>query len=198
MTPHPLSPTPTPSPGPRDTDTAYSRRQWLGLACGSALTAAWPGAGAQPASAAAEEARAPDLPAVGSALQVPPIDLLGGGTYQPAASEGQVLVVYWWASTCPFCAMQSPSMEALWQQNRARGLQMLALSIDRRPELASAYLKSRGYTFPSAWASPDWRKRFPKPRGLPITLVRGRDGKLVLAERGQMFAEDVGAIAGFL
>lgn len=195
MTPaHPPMPT-QPFNAP---DEAYSRRHWLGMACASALAATWQGVHAQPASAAAEEARAPDLPAVGSPLRVPAIDLLGGGAYQPAASDGHVLVVYWWASTCPFCALQSPSMQILWQQHRARGLQMLALSIDRGPELASAYLKSRGYTFPSAWASPDWRKRFPKPRGLPITLVRGRDGRLLLAERGQMFAEDVAAIADFL
>jgi hypothetical protein len=30
---------------------------------------------------------------------------------------------------------------------------------------------------------------------LPITLLRGRDRRLLLAERGQMFAEDVKAIA---
>jgi hypothetical protein len=189
---------PMPTPPLNAPQAAYSRRHWLGVACASAMAATWQSVQAQPASAVAEESRAPDLPAVGSPLQVPAIELLGGGTYQPTSSDGQVLVVYWWASTCPFCALQSPSMEALWRQHRARGLQMLALSIDRAPEPASAYLKSRGYTFPSAWASPDWRKRFPKPRGLPITLVRGRDGKLLLAERGQMFAEDVAAIATLL
>jgi hypothetical protein len=71
---------------------------------------------------------------------------------------------------------------------------MVALSIDRAPEPAVAYLKARGYSFPAAWASPEWRKHFPKPRGLPITLLRGRKGQLLLAEKGQLFAEDVDAI----
>jgi hypothetical protein len=113
-------------------------------------------------------------------------------------SQGQVLLVYWWSSTCPFCALQSPHMDKLWRSQQARGLQMLALSIDRKPGDATAYLRSRCYVFPSAWASPDWRKAFPKPKGLPITLVRGRDGKVVLAERGQMFPEDVEAIASLV
>jgi len=89
-------------------------------------------------------------------------------------------------------------MDKLWRSQKGRGLQMVALSIDRKPEDASAYLKARGYSFPSAWASPDWRKTFPKPRGLPITLLRGRDGKLLLAERGQMFPEDVESIAALI
>jgi hypothetical protein len=71
---------------------------------------------------------------------------------------------------------------------------MVALSIDKKPEDAVAYLKRMGFSFPAAWASPDWRKTYPKPKGLPITLLRGRDGRLLLAERGQMFAEDVEAM----
>lgn len=154
-------------------------------------SAAW----AQPASAAAEEAKAPPLPALGSELRVPRIALLDGSVFEPAQAEGRPLLVYWWSSTCPFCALQSPSMDQLWQSQRPRGLQMLALSIDRKPEDAQAYLQRKGYRFPAAWASPEWRKAFPKPRGLPITLLRGRDGRLLLAEKGQMFAEDVDALA---
>lgn len=155
------------------------------------LAPAW----AQPVSAAAEEAKAPPLPALGSELRVPRIALLDGSVFEPTQAEGRPLLVYWWSSTCPFCALQSPSMDQLWQSQRPRGLQMLALSIDRKPEDAQSYLQRKGYRFPAAWASPEWRKAFPKPRGLPITLLRGRDGRLLLAEKGQMFAEDVDALA---
>jgi thiol-disulfide isomerase/thioredoxin len=176
------------------------RRQWLVRAGAAALALGnpWPSAWAQPASAAAEEARAPALPALGSVLVVPPIRLLDGALFDAAQHAGQPLLVYWWSSTCPFCALQSPSMEKLWQSQGGKGMQMLALSIDRQPEAASVYLNQKGYSFPAAWASPVWRKTFPKPRGLPITLLRGADGRLLLAERGQMFAEDVEAIAALL
>jgi thiol-disulfide isomerase/thioredoxin len=172
----------------------WTRRVWLGGAA-AVLTSPWPTAWAQPVSAAAEEAKAPPLPALGSELKLPHISLLDGSVFEPAKAEGKPLLVYWWSSTCPFCALQSPSMEKLWQSQKGKGLQMVALSIDKKPEDATAYLQKKGYSFPAAWASPEWRKAFPKPRGLPITLLRGRDGKLVLAEKGQMFAEDVEAIA---
>ena len=175
----------------------WTRRVWLGGAA-AVLTSPWPAAWAQPVSAAAEEAKAPPLPALGSELKLPRISLLDGSVFEPAPAEGKPLLVYWWSSTCPFCALQSPSMEKLWQSQKGRGLQMVALSIDKKPEDAVVYLKKKGYSFPAAWASPEWRKAFPKPRGLPITLLRGRDGKLVLAEKGQMFAEDVDAIAQML
>lgn len=171
-----------------------ARRRWLLAGAGwlaAAAAPAWP----QPVSALAEEAQAPALPALGSALRVPAIELLDGGRFEPVQAQGHPLLVYWWSSTCPFCALQSPHMEQLWRQQQARGWRMLALSVDRKPEDAVAYLRQKGYTFPSGWASPAWRKAFPKPRGLPITLLAGRDGRLLLAEKGQLFPEDVAAIA---
>lgn len=185
---------------PQDGATApsparFSRRSLL--AAGATLLAPSFG-GAQTLSPAAEEARAPEMPALGTRLAVPAIRLLDGSPFDPAQAEGRPLLVYWWASTCPFCALQSPAMEALWRAERERGLAMVALSIDTNPQAAQAYLHKKGYTFPAAWTSPEWRRAFPKPKGLPITLLRGRDGKLALAEKGQMFDEDVAAIAHLL
>jgi hypothetical protein len=176
-------------------DPGWSRRQWLLATGASGLLGVLSAAHAQPVSAAAEEAQAPPMPEVGARLELPRIKRLDGSVYEPAASVSQPLLVYWWSSTCPFCALQSPSMEKLWLSQRGRGLQMVALSVDKKPHDAQAYLAKKGYSFPAAWTSTEWRKGFPKPKGLPITLLRGRDGRLLLAERGQMFAEDVEAMA---
>ena len=146
----------------------------------------------------AGEATAPALPAVGSVLRLPEVALLDGGTFRPAQAEGRITLVYWWASTCPFCALQSPEMQKFWLAHKSRGLQMLALSVDRKPQEAVAYLQKKGYSFPSAWASPDVQHLLPKPKGLPVTLVRGRDGRVLQAEKGQLFPEDVEQLARWL
>jgi hypothetical protein len=109
-----------------------------------------------------------------------------------------VTLIYWWASTCPFCAQQSPEMQKFWRAHQDRGLQMLALSVDRTPQEASVYLQKKSYTFPSAWVTPEIQRVLPKPRGLPVTLVRGRDGRVLQAERGQLFPEDVEQLAHWL
>ena len=169
---------------------ALSRRQLLQAgAAASVLTVPW---------APAQKAAATPLPAVGAPYPLAAVPLLGGGRFVPAQAEGRVLVLYWWASWCPFCAVQSPEMDKLWRAQSPRGLQMLGLSIDRRPEDAAAYLQRRGYAFPSAWVSPELARALPKPKGLPITLVRGRDGRVLMAEAGQLFPEDVEGIARFL
>jgi hypothetical protein len=60
------------------------------------------------------------------------------------------------------------------------------------------YLHKKGYTFPTAWVSPEVHKALPKPKGLPITLVLGTDGNVLQAEKDQMFPEDVAQLASWL
>lgn len=182
-------------PSPDGLPMSFAKRRQLTLGLGLCALWPWATAQAQSPSEAALEAMAPAMPRLGDELKVPPIRLLNGQDFQ---HERQPLVLYWWSSTCPFCALQSPSMQALWQSQKSRGLRMLALSIDKKPETAQAYLQKRGYSFPAAWASPEWRKQFAKPKGLPITLLMDSQHQVLLAEKGQMFAEDVEAIPRLL
>ena len=148
--------------------------------------------------AAAPAQGAPAAPALGGRLGLVDLPLIEGGTFRAAQAERQVVVVYWWASWCPFCAEMSPSVEKLWQAHRDRGLTVLGISIDRGIDAPREYRRRRGYTFPSALYQPAIEHALPKPNIVPVLWVRDRGGRLVLAERGQMFPEDVEQIARFL
>lgn len=141
------------------------------------------------------------LPQVGSALALPALTLLDGRPWTPAQVQGKVLVVYWWASWCPFCAVQSPHIEALWRAQKARGLEVLALSIDREAAAAANYMKAKGYSFPAGMLTPEVAKVLPKPDGLPVVVVmkvNGKHGKVLFAEAGEMFPEDVEGLKKYL
>jgi len=157
----------------------------------------WP-AGTAAQSAVESERKAGPPPPIGTRLAVPDLLLLDGRRIQPKDLEAQVVVLYWWASWCPFCAVQSPLIDLLDKAHRARGLRVVGLSVDRKPEDAAAYLARKGYGFASAWVTAEVQRALPKPKGLPVTVVLGRDGRVVMSEAGQLFAEDIEAIARFL
>jgi thiol-disulfide isomerase/thioredoxin len=179
-----------------DCPAAIARRR-LVLGAGAAAAAAV-GGPARAQAGAPEPDQARPAPAPGTALPLPRVELLDGTLFRPEIAEGRVTVVYWWASWCPFCAQQSPLMNKLWLDRRGQGLVFLGLSIDRKREDAAGYLARKGYTFPSGLVTSDVARVLPKPKGLPVTLVRGRDGKVLMAEAGQLFPEDVDEIARFL
>lgn len=164
-----------------------------GLLAATAGSSAW---AQQPAASGSDRGGPP--PAPGTTLPLPDITLFDGRTVTQAHFDGQVLVLYWWASWCPFCALQSPLMEKLWRAQQGRGLKLIGLSIDRKPEDATGYLARHGYTFPAALVTPAIARTLPKPKGLPVTVVRGRDGRVLMGEAGQLFPEDVEQIARFL
>ncbi len=172
------------------------RRDLLTL---SALTLAAPAWAQSPES---------PLPKLGSVLKLPDVKLLDGSVWQPQKQSASTLVVYWWASWCPFCAVQSPHIEALWRAQKGKGLSVLALSIDKQESAASGYLLSKGYSFPAGMVTPDVAKMLPKPKGLPVVVilkidkaksgVGGREGKVVFAEGGEMFPEDIEGLKKYI
>ena len=141
---------------------------------------------------------------LGSVLQLSDVKLLNGEVWTPQKQAGRTLVVYWWASWCPFCAVQSPHIEALWQTQKGNGLQVLALSIDSQESAATAYTKNKGYSFPAAWVTPDVAKMLQKPKGLPVVVVlkidkvKRREGRVVFAEGGEMFPEDIEGLKTYI
>ena len=145
-----------------------------------------------------------DLPKLGSVLQLPEVKLLDGTVWQPQSQTARTLVVYWWASWCPFCAVQSPHIQALWQAQKTNGLQVLALSIDKQESAAAAYVKSKGYTFPTGMVTPEVAKMLPKPKGLPVVVVlkidnaKRSEGKVIFAEGGEMFPEDIEGLKKYI
>jgi thiol-disulfide isomerase/thioredoxin len=138
------------------------------------------------------------VPAPGRRLALPDLPLIEGGVFRAAQAEGQVVVVYWWASWCPFCAEMSPSIEKLWRTQRDRGLTVLGISIDRTLDAPREYRRRRGYTFPSAWYTVQVEPVLPNPGTVPVLWVRDRAGRLALSEKGQLFPEDVEQLARFL
>jgi hypothetical protein len=141
------------------------------------------------------------LPSLGSVLKLPRLTLLDGNAWNAADLEQKTLVVYWWASWCPFCALQSPHIEALWRGQKASGLSVLALSIDRQAATAIAYMKAKNYSFPAAMLTPEVARLLPKPAGLPVLVVlklEGGNGRVVFAESGEMFPGDVEGLKKYL
>ena len=172
--------------------TTCSRRDLLTLSALALATPAW-----------AQGTESP-LPRLGSVLHLPDVKLLDGSLWMPQKQMASTLVVYWWASWCPFCAVQSPHIEALWRAQKARGLSVLALSIDKQQTAAIAYMKSKGYTFAAGMVTPDVAKMLPKPKGLPVVVVlkidrvKRREGRVVFAEGGEMFPEDIEGLKTYL
>ncbi len=136
--------------------------------------------------------------AIGDVINMPATTLIDGTVLAPEHWRGKVLVVERFATWCPFCKVQNPKLEALLRAHRSKGLEVLALSIDKNAAEVPKYMKARGYTFSAAMMTPEWQRVLGDIKGLPVIWVIGRDGKLKQVEAGELLDEDVTELARWL
>ena len=124
--------------------------------------------------------------------------LVDGSTLKAAELEGRTVVVEFWASWCPFCAKQNPFIEKLHRQAGGDSLRVLTFSIDKTEQAARDYSCEHGYTFAAAMAGAAVGHMVrPPARPAESCMSSTRRGRIVFSEIGEMFEEDIAALARF-
>ncbi len=93
--------------------------------------------------------------------------------------RGQVVLVNFWATWCPPCVTEIPSLERLHRRLGPKGLVILAISVDEDPVVYENFLRSNNITFATVR---DPEKRISTQYGtfmFPETYVIDRQGRLV-------------------
>jgi len=125
------------------------------------------------------------------------IELIDGRKLTGAQLRANAVVAQIWASWCPFCGAQNPHVQKLYESYAGHGLLVVAFSIDKTVQAARDYIARKGYTFPVAMITPQVEEWFGRRRTLPETYVVSRAGEVVFTHRGEMFPEDIAALARF-
>ena len=71
-----------------------------------------------------------------------------GKTWNLSELKGQVVFVNFWATWCPPCREEMPSMEALYTSMPADKFKMLAILSNDEPAIADKFAAQIGFTFP--------------------------------------------------
>ena len=137
-------------------------------------------------------------PEIGSNISWSQVKLLNDEVLKSSQLKGQVLVTYFWASWCPFCAEQTPEIEKLSVKYQSKGLFVLGVSVDKDLSAAKAHFQKHRYSFPSTWLDPQLKSDLKKPPAVPVVTVYDKSGLMVQHEKGQMFAEDVQALSRWI
>lgn len=134
---------------------------------------------------------------VGERVTWSDVALVDGRVLPAAELRRRPVVVEFWATWCPFCKKQNPVLQRLHAEQGGRGLTVLTFSIDRQAADVVAYLAKQGYTFAAAMAGAQSQQWFPRRKGLPVVYVVDTDGRIVFHEAGEMFPEDLLALARY-
>ena len=103
---------------------------------------------------------------------------LEGKNWTLQGLHGKVVLVNFWATWCPPCRKEMPDLETLYQQFKAQGLLILAIS-DEDISKVKPFIEQQHTTYPTLLDPGSKVHELFQVSGIPKSFVYDRDGKLV-------------------
>jgi len=91
--------------------------------------------------------------------------------------KGKVVFLNIWATWCPPCKEEMPSMEKLYRQLKGEDFEILAVSIDASgPKAVGPFMKELGLSFPALLDTGGTIQNLYGTTGLPESFIIGKEG----------------------
>jgi len=126
---------------------------------------------------------------------------MDGKRHKLSDYRGRVVIVNFWATWCPPCRKELPSMNRAWSRLQKEGVMMLAVNVGESEDVIFPFMADYPIDFPVLLDQDgEIIQRWPV-RGLPTTFVVDPDGRLVYQALGGREWDDprlLGLVRGLL
>jgi peroxiredoxin len=120
------------------------------------------------------------VPRVGAEIADFILPDLRGRTVKLSDFRGSVVFVNVWATWCPPCVEEMPTMQRLYDQLHDRGLTVLAVSIDALGEqIVAPFMQEHQLSFPALLDTQGTIERLYRTGGVPESFIIDKQGRLV-------------------
>jgi len=113
----------------------------------------------------------------------PPFDVklkdLNGDTISLSDFRGKILFLNFWATWCPPCRYEMPSMEKLYKKLKNKSFAMVGIDLQEPASLVRAFVKNFELTFPILLDSSGDVGRLFGIRSIPTTFILDKEGGII-------------------
>ncbi|MDR0323140.1 MAG: TlpA family protein disulfide reductase [Treponema sp.] len=104
---------------------------------------------------------------------------LDGRNFTLSQQRGKVVFLNFWATWCPPCHQEMPSMEALYQRLKNRGLEMAAVNLGESRNDVYSYMTRNNLSFPALIDTRQVTVSMYGIRSIPTTYIIDRRGLVI-------------------
>ncbi|MFT3664948.1 TlpA family protein disulfide reductase [Piscinibacter sp.] len=159
------------------TTTRPPRRRLLGALGAFGALLALPAPAADPPAQRRPWPRGAATPA----LELPDLD---GRAWRLAEQRGRVLALNFWATWCPPCREEMPSLELMAQRHEADGLQVVAVNFKEGAATIRRFMENEAMSLPVLRDADGSAAKACGVRLFPSTVFIGRDGRAAFSVIG--------------
>ncbi len=159
--------------------------------------AAGPGERLVPAAAGGKPWYAAELEALGfyvfdAPQAIPPLSVttLDGKPFGLASLAGKVVLLNFWATWCPPCQREMPSIQRLHEAMKGSDFAVMAVSVGEKKATVVSFLKTNPYTFPIYLDETSAVSGQYVGQGIPTTYLVDKAGKIIAGVIGAKEYDD--------
>lgn len=115
-----------------------------------------------------------------------PIPALTGEPVKVSDFTGNITFLNFWATWCPPCRAEMPSIERLYQQMSGTNFRIVAVNASEHRSQVASFIKKNKYTFPIYLDESNALSSIFAARGLPSTYLVNKEGKVIAVRIGAM------------
>lgn len=119
-----------------------------------------------------------------------------GGTLLMQEFQGKPLLINFWATWCPPCIEELPLIDAFYNRNKSKSLQVIGLAVDQ-PSMVRRYLTQKPLSFPVGLAGFNGtelgRALGNAQSVLPFSVIFDAKGRLLAQKAGKLEQADLDA-----
>jgi len=93
--------------------------------------------------------------------------------------RGRLVFLNFWATWCPPCREEMPSMERLYRFMKGKPFTLLAVSVDTNAATVERFRRARGYTFPILIDEGQKAATLYQTTGVPETFIISPEGTIL-------------------
>ncbi|MFP3958800.1 MAG: TlpA disulfide reductase family protein [Spirochaetaceae bacterium] len=117
------------------------------------------------------------------------------GTRSLSSFEGDVVLLNFWASWCPPCIEEMPSMQALYKRLGGDGFEIVAVNLQEERDTVRTFMEENGFAFPVLLDRRGSVGREYNVRGIPTSYIIDAQGRMVAVMIGPYQWDDPEMVA---
>lgn len=104
---------------------------------------------------------------------------INDGVHRLADYRGKIMIVNFWATWCPPCRFELPSMERLWQKLKKEEVIMLGINVGEDADTIFTFTADYPVSFPLLMDRDSSVTKMYKVLGIPTSFIIDQEGRIV-------------------
>ena len=106
-----------------------------------------------------------------------------GNNFDFSSAEGKVIVINFWATWCPPCIAEMPSLDKLYQHYKSNDDVVVLFVSNEETEVIGNFIKKKGYSFNAYQPISDYPQEF-NVSSIPRTFIISKQSDIVIDKSG--------------